>query len=50
MKRFGQASRRMDWAGIILLSMMMGMLWLTSAHAADGNTLASPDVDVIELL
>jgi hypothetical protein len=33
----------MDWVGIILLSMMMGMLWLNSALAAAGNALAQPD-------
>jgi hypothetical protein len=43
MKRFGQASRQMDWVGIILLSMMMAMLWLNSALAADGKSLAQPD-------
>jgi len=43
MKRFGRASRQMDWVGIILLSMMMAMLWLNSALAADGSALAQPD-------
>jgi hypothetical protein len=33
----------MDWVGIILLSMMMAMLWLNSALAADGSALAQPD-------
>jgi hypothetical protein len=40
----------MDWVGIILLSMMMGMLWLNSALAADGSALAQPDTVGVEIL
>lgn len=43
MKRFGQASRRMDWVGIVLLSMMLGVSWLNSALASDVGAVAPPD-------
>ncbi len=43
MTRFGGASRRMDYVGLLLLSVMMVMLWVNSTLAADGSALAQPD-------
>lgn len=43
MTRFGGASRRMDFVGLLLLSVMMVMLWVNSTLAADGSALVQPD-------